>query len=359
MKSMRLWPVALAAGLLLSACGGGDGNQSPQTQYAKLVSFGDSLSDVGTYAVSGVAASGGGKYTVNGPQARIWIELLASQLKLDAPCAAQTGLNANEALIGFPAVPVTNHSGCYAYGQGGSRVTNPIGPANAALLALGDASGALGQLTDPLVNQIGRHLAASGGKFGGDELVTTMAGGNDLFMNLAVLAATVGAGGDPAQATAAAVQAMGQAGGELAAYIKTMMIANGAKRVVVVNVPDVSLTPFGKSLDAQTQGVVRLMASTFNTQLASDLSGVAEVLLVDAFTVSQDQTAHPAQYGLANVTDMACAEAVPSSLFCTGQTVVAADVSRYQYADSVHPTPYGYQLLTQLVAKEMAKKGWL
>jgi outer membrane lipase/esterase len=34
-------------------------------------------------------------------------------------------------------------------------------------------------------------------------------------------------------------------------------------------------------------------------------------------------------------------------------------VSKYQFADGVHPTPYGYQLLAQFVSKNLAAKGWL
>ena len=49
--------------------------------------------------------------------------------------------------LGFPPVPVVNHAEWYSFAQGGARVSNPMGPGNAALLALGDPSGALGQLT--------------------------------------------------------------------------------------------------------------------------------------------------------------------------------------------------------------------
>jgi phospholipase/lecithinase/hemolysin len=31
----------------------------------------------------------------------------------------------------------------------------------------------------------------------------------------------------------------------------------------------------------------------------------------------------------------------------------------YEYADSVHPTPYGYRLLSELVGEQLAIKGWL
>lgn len=359
MNKFRLgWLAAAAAAAALAACGGGgSGDQTPRVKYGKLVSFGDSLSDVGSYAVGVVAAQGGGKYNINGAAGKNWTELLATQAGVAAPCAAQTGLQ-SAAALGGP-VAVVNHTGCYGYAQGGARVTNPIGPANAALLALGDASGALGQLTDPVVNQITRHLAASGGSFAADDLVTVMAGGNDLFMDLATIA-------DPT----AAVTAMGQAGAELAGYIKAMVLAKGAQRVVVVNLPDVSQTPFGLGLVA-AQGaaagqLVQTMVTTFNQQLASGLAGQDKVVLVDAYTVGRDQTANPAQYGLTNVTTPACdltglLKALPTSLVCTAATLIAGQTidTHYEYADTVHPTPYGYRLLAQLVTNEMAKKGWL
>lgn len=366
MRQMRSWVGAALASALLAACGGGgDGDQSPRVQYSALVTFGDSLSDVGSYATDAlVAATGGGKYTVNGPDAQNWTELLAAQLGVDTPCPAQTGLNASGPLAPF-AAPVENHAGCTSYAQGGARVTNPVGPGNAALLGLGDPSGAVGQLTDPIVNQITRHLQASGGSFSGDELVTVLAGGNDVFMNLATLEATVGAGGDPVAAATAAVTAMGQAGAELAGYVQQLIVANGAERVVVINLPDVSQTPLGLSLDAQTQSLVNTMVTTFNAQLAQGLADTPQVLLVDAYTQGRDQTANPSQYGVTNVTTPACdlellaATVFESALVCSTETVIDADVSRYQYADSVHPTPYGYRLLAQYVTARMALAGWL
>ena len=88
----------LAAGLAtllawgLAGCGGGsDGNQKLRVSYSSLISFGDSLSDVGTYKVGTVAALGGGKYTVNSASDKNWTELIAAQLGVSAPCAAQTG----------------------------------------------------------------------------------------------------------------------------------------------------------------------------------------------------------------------------------------------------------------------------
>lgn len=360
MKNVRSWGLSALAALVLAACGGGgDGDQSPRVHYTAFVSFGDSLSDVGTYATANLkAATGGfgGKYTVNSAAGKNWTELIAAQIGVAAPCAAVTGLNSFGPLAAF-AEAETPHAGCYGYAQGGARVTNLIGPANAAVVSMGDTSGYLGQLTEPVLTQINRHLAAVG-SFSGTELVTVLAGGNDVFMNLGA----VGAG----QATPTdAVTAMGTAGAELAGYIKTLIVANGAKHVVVVNLPDVSQTPFGYSVDAQTQGLINTMVTTFNSQLSAGLQGTPEVLLVDAYTQGRAQTAAPAQYGVTNNTVPACdlaalsATLFASSLVCTASTVISGDVSHYQFADTVHPTPYGYQLLAQYVTQQLALAGWL
>lgn len=345
--------VAIAAAAILAACGGsGAGDQSVKVKYSSLVSFGDSLSDQGTYGVGTVKALGGGKYTVNSTASRTnWIEMLAAQLGQAAPCPAQTGLD-GLASQGF-SVPVTNVAACTAYGQGGARVTNPVGVGNKLL---GGDNAILGQLTVPVVTQIQNHLAKTGGSFKGDEIVFVLAGGNDLFINLGI----VGAGGTPT----AAVTAMGTAGAELAAYVKTLIVGKGAKYVTVVNLPDVSQTPFGQSLPAASQGLINTMVTTFNTQLQQGLNGVDSVLYVDSYTVSRDQFANPAQFGITNITTPACdltpaKNPLGSSLVCTPAKLIPGVTDKFQYADSVHPTPYGYQLLAQLVAKDLAKRGWL
>ena len=364
---------------VLAACGGGggDGDQSPAFQPTRIVSFGDSLSDVGSYRTAGMVAfvntknsfplaetTHTGKFTVNSPDAKNWIELIAAQFGVAAPCPAQTGLTppTGSPLAGVGATP-TDHTECFAYGQGGARVTNPVGPGNALL---GVANGAPGQLTTPLVTQVAKHLAKNtggAGKFASGELVLVLAGGNDLFINASVFAATVGAGGDATAAATAAVTAMTIAGTELATLVKAQMVAKGAAHVVVVNLPDVSLTPAFRGGAAQALALG--MTQAFNGALAAGLSTAGSgVLLVDAFTQSQDQFAHPAQYGLSNVTTRACVKDTTvilydSALVCNTKTVGTADVSTFQYADDVHPTPYGYKLLAQLVTDRMAKAGLL
>ena len=194
--------LALLTAAVLSACGGSGssepGNQDIKVKYTQQVAFGDSLSDVGTYAVGTVAALKGGKFTINGDNTAVnptltgknYTELLAAQLGLPAACAAYTGLDGNAAQ-GF-SVPVTQHAGCYHYAQGGARVTNPVGIGNTA------TGSPIGALTVPVVTQVANHLTLSGGKFSGTELVIVMAGANDVFANLTQLSASATAAGTAA-----------------------------------------------------------------------------------------------------------------------------------------------------------------
>ncbi|MBK9348233.1 MAG: hypothetical protein IPN06_18415 [Burkholderiales bacterium] len=331
--------------------------------YASMVSFGDSLSDVGTYRVSTIAAVGGGKYNVNGPVGRNWTEVLSAALQLKTPCAAQTGLNS--VIPSIPPAAVTNHAGCYGYAQGGARVTNPVGPGNINTYPQ-DANGALGQMTDPVINQINRHLNTVGGRFSGKELVTVLAGGNDAFMNLAIVAGTAAAtNNDPGAVGAAsqnAVAAMAQAGAELAADVNTLIVGKGAKRVVVMTLPDLSQTPYALTKPASTQGLINAMVTAFNSALTSNLQASSAVLVVDAYAQGRLQFANPAQYGITSVTTPACdltKTIFASSLVCSTATLATGDVSRYAFADGVHPAPYGYALLAGYTAYKMAAQSWL
>lgn len=344
--------LSIVVAAALASCGG---NDAPQ-RFSAQVTFGDSLSDVGTYAVGAVAALGGGKYNINGDNTAInatltgknWTEVMATRLRLPAPCAAQTGLDGNPNL-GF-SVPVVNHPGCLSYAQGGARVTDPVGPGNGS---------ALGALTVPVATQIERHLALSGDRFNATDAVFVMAGGNDAFVQLDLLAASAG-GMTPADAIAA----MARAGTELAALVNTRIVAKGAHHVIVINLSDIASTPAGLALDTQTRQLIGAMSDAFNGQLQAGVANEAKVLLVDLYARSQAQAANPAQYGLTNVSTPACdlapaTNALGSSLVCNGTNLIAGDVSHYGFADTIHPTPYNYALLSAFVATTMQARGWL
>ncbi|MFN3789269.1 SGNH/GDSL hydrolase family protein [Massilia sp.] len=448
--------LALLTAAVLAACGGtspSGGDQTQKLSFTQQVSFGDSLSDVGTYAVGTIKQAGGGKFTINGDgtaknpelNGKIWVEFLAAELKLPAPCAAQTGLE-GDASRGF-SVPISNNLNCFNYAQGGSRVTNPIGPGNKA------TKSPIGQTTVPLVTQIANHLSRTGNKFSGTELVTVLSGGNDVLMGLSdlqlqataagsaagaqafgasltaqlaagatnpqlaaqaigaaiaaesartgstsetIVAAAVGtAARQPgnaavaqasvygpmvakaqADATAAGnkagadflaanskklVEDLGLAGAQMAALVKNEILAKGAKYVIVANLPDVASTPAGKARTADIQQLITAMVNAFNTQLKSGIGTDDRILYVDLYTISNDQVKNPAPYGLTNTTSPACGPNAlgTTSLICTNNNTVAGDVSRYMFADDIHPTPFENNLIARLVLKEMAVKGWL
>jgi outer membrane lipase/esterase len=358
MKKFKWLATTAIAAVLMAGCGGGGGETSSNPRgFKEMISFGDSLSDVGTHAVGAVAAAGGGKYTVNSATAKNWTQLVAPQFGLAVPCPAQTGLD-SAATPGFM-VPIVNNPACTNYAQGGSRVTDPTGPGNRNWPD--PASNFVGQLTVPVLTQMQRSLTNKGGNYNGTELITVLAGGNDIF-------AQVGAVQVGATTTFAAVTNMGVAGGQLAAYIDQLLLQRGAKSVVVVNLPDVSKTPFALSPSnpAGTTALISAMVTTFNQQLAAGLAGKSNYIIVDAYQESINQfnavIAGPGRnnnaYGIDNGTTPACG--ATGALVCTtANTTALGDVSRYQYADGVHPTPFGYELLAKFVLVNMAAKGWL
>jgi outer membrane lipase/esterase len=410
MRQLR-FPLSILLISILSACGGSSSSNdpAPKISFKSQVVFGDSLSDVGTYAVGTVALLGGGKYTINGASSKNWTELVAADLGLTAPCAAQTGLD-GLASQGFN-VPVKNQTSCRNYAQGGARVTNPVGPGNKLL---GGANVVLGQLTVPVATQIQNFLAANGGKFNGDEVVFVSGGANDIFIQSSTLSAaataaataavtaavpgqiqkdiasgackptdaqasnciagavatltpTVGAAAGSAFAKANAqtyVDALGTAGTELAGYINNQIMAKGAKYVVVINLPDLSKTPSATATkSADTIALLNGMTVTFNARLLAGIAGNDNILHVDLYTKMREHIASPSSFGISNATSPACdltpaKNPLGSSLVCNANNLIAGDTSKYYFADSVHPSPFGYSLFAQYISSEMGKRGW-
>lgn len=366
---------ALLMIMVLVGCGGGS-DVPGKPQFTSQVSFGDSLSDVGSYNVGVVAAIGGGQFTINAASSvkaftpTNWTELTSVKLGLGMPCAAQTGLdNGSGGAPGTPAgtvIPVVNTTTCKGYGQGGARITNPVGIGNKAATPAGFA------LTVPVTTQIANHLGAHGGAFGNSDIVFVMAGANDVFTQAGMVGVV------PGFTASSAVMGIQTAATELATQINTNILAKGATHVVVINVPDIASTPQVTSIanpvtKAQTAGLIDLLVTTYNSTLKTGVPDSASVLNVDAYTASKDEVANPSKYLLSNVTATACnldypanllaTSGVPgsgSSLGCNSTNLngTAQSTSRYLFADKVHPTPYGHLLFATYVLQAMTNKGW-
>lgn len=393
MKTFRSWATTAAAAALLAACGGdeatvpGSGQPAgaPTTPgtFSAVVSFGDSLSDVGAYApatsLSGTGAAPyfGGKFTVNGAGGTVWVENLATRLGL-VTTPAEVGFGASSVKCPAAASPALAGT-CTAYGQGGARVTDPSG--------IGKTSGFL---TVPVKTQIANHLARFT-SFKSSDLILVWGGNNDAFIQFGAFSAaatviqTDAAAGRitadeanrrlfNAQTTAQAE--MKKAALELAGYVKSEILAKGGRYVAVFNLPDSTLTPFGSTLPPSARPVLSALVDTFNLWLRDGLTDVA-VKIIDQNAFGKEVAARPAAYGIVNNAVPACDAAAiailsggavtdGSSLFCNS-TVGApyyglragASITTWQYADGVHPTPGGHKIISDYVLAQLRAFGWI
>jgi len=402
MRPIRSLASLAVAALLLAACGGGDpdvpGSGSPSGApttpgtFTAVVSFGDSLSDVGTYtpatslAGNGTAPYFGGKFTTNSnptsTAGTVWVENLATTMGL-LVTPAEVGFNGQSVHCPAAANPALAGT-CTAYGQGGSRVTDPNG------IGHNPTTGA-GALTVPVVTQIANHIVRFG-SFKASDLILVYAGNNDVFTQFDTFATAAGqiqaqaASGaitaDQAnallfQAQTAAQAGMKQAALELTGYIKSQILANGGKYVAVMTLSDIADTPLGNSPRvAPARSVLTSLSQIFNLWLRDGLTG-QPVQIIDTYAMFKEAYANPAKYGIVNNTVPACdatkISAITggqvtdgSSLFCNS-TVGApyngirtgADVTTWQFADSVHPTTGGHKIISDAFTAQLQAFGWL
>jgi outer membrane lipase/esterase len=372
MASRRQWhfaTLAAAAALFVAGCGGGSGITGAQDAPVakRVVIFGDSLSDIGTYtpatSLNGLGTGApfiGGKFTTNthtgytatnnSSTANTWGEWIAARL----------GVSITPAEIGFattripcPAGASIGVNSCTGYAQGGSRVTDPNG-----------INKTNGFLTIPVAAQIASHntrtLTGFRTGFDSGDIVFVWAGHNDAFIQL-------GAVGASAITPAAAVANMQTAATELANLVKNEILAKGATRVAVLNLVDISSTPGYSGLPTANKALLTQLTAEFNTKLVADLAGTA-ARIIDARALLARAIANPAAFGLANVTTQACdpAKTNGSSLFCNATAGAAfnglragASASTWLFADDVHPTTGGHKVTADQVFPLLKTFGWI
>lgn len=398
MKHIRIWAASILGAALLAACGGSDpdvpGSGSPsgaptsKGTFTSVVSFGDSLSDVGTYTPATPVPNTnpqqyfGGKFTTNnGTASTVWVENVATALGL-VTTPAEMGFNGQSQPCPAAAVNPAFAATCKAYGQGGSRVTDPQG--------IGKAANGQGALTVPVKTQIANHLARVG-NFTANDLILVFGGNNDVFVQFSLFsdAARV-IGTDFAlgrigaeerdrrlfEAQTAAQAEVKKAALELAGYVRTEILAKGGRYVAVWNLPDSSLTPFGASLKAnpQTAAAVPVLSGlvdVFNLWLREGLTN-QPVQIVDVNSAFRDVHLDPAKYGVANKDVPACDPAKiatitggqvtdGSSLFCNVANGLrtGADPNTWQFADGVHPTTLGHKLISDHALATLRAFGWI
>jgi outer membrane lipase/esterase len=411
MKNLRAFAPWLMSAALLAGCGGGDpdvpgaggpsGAPTSRGNFAAIVSFGTSASDLGTYApATSVTGDGrppffGGKFTTNSASGTVWVENLAAQLSTPAApllvTPAEIGFNGVSVACPAAATPALAGT-CTGYAQGGAMITQRNG------IGRDPATGA-GALTVPLVMQIDRHLERFG-SFSDTDLILVEGGLNDLFVAFAGFAAAAQEiGAEVAlgnltqaegQAQLFAAQTVAQAALRLAAtelggYVRTKILANGGRYVAVATVPDLRSTPFGRAVGAQSpalQAALSELAQVFNLWLREALEN-QPVRIVDITDVFDRVVADPAAAGFVNASDPACdakkiadltrdpLSGVPrvtdgNPVFCNStpgspyNTLAAgASPTTWFFADDVHPSTGGHKLLGRRIVEQLQAFGWI
>jgi len=314
-----------------------------ERHFTQVISFGDSISDVGTYRVGLIRRLGGGRFTTNpGP---VWVERVAAEL----------GTQVTPFRVGYAGQSIVLNGTGYA--EGGARVTQLPG-VNCNPNSAGVCTAELGR---PVSQQIDDFVAYNG-RFEKHQLVFVQAGGNDLLWHLAL----VGGGLESVSVAATAIQ---QAAIDLAAQVERIQ-AYGDATVVVLNLPDAALTPFAQAQGAEIQALIGGLVQLFNGSLAASLSGNSAIQL-DAYGNLHQVVANPTAFGVKNLTIPACdlnkvtalteGNVVDAwALMCTSDTLVEPEAAyTYLFADDVHPSTLGHEITARFVLQSLHKLGVL
>ncbi|HEV3430631.1 MAG TPA: SGNH/GDSL hydrolase family protein [Paraburkholderia sp.] len=322
----------------------------PQRSPMQVVSFGDSLSDVGTYAYA--RQFGGGTYTTN-PGA-ISVVLIAQHY----------GSSLTPALTGGFGQPGVVHLDGFGYAQGGARVAGAPNP--------GDATGDTGELQTPLTLQVAAYLQAHT-RFTAQQIVLMQGGANDVQDAYGAWAGMVANGADPNASLQAVLPSLKQTAQQLGELVHSVQ-QHGATHIVVQNVPDISKAPIANLLEQQLPGstkVLRRMAQAFNAALDDALPSSPAVLRIDAFTFIDEVSKNYRQLGFrfdgSVGTHVACAPAsLPpayqaddtSALFCSRATYVSPHADDiYMFADAYHPATHLQKVIADYVVSQI--DAWL
>ncbi|MEN9719430.1 MAG: hypothetical protein RIT13_135 [Pseudomonadota bacterium] len=404
MKSIK-WKLALlatATAAIVAGCGGGSAD--PTSQRAGITSvkvMGDSLSDSGTFkGIPGFGRMFSVQDSASEPNT-VWTERIAALLGTPQLCSFFK-------FTGTTFIP-NSVTGCTNFAVGGGRINNfdPLSGAGNSPLSitfqLQTASAAGNYKSSDLL------LVDGGGNDAADLVGAYLGAGTDGGVGFARMAGTLLPPATLNPLLAGGQTGLAQAGGlymvALAdmfyGSIKTTALDKGAEKVAVLNMPGITNTPrfqmalagvaaaygggtAGATARGQAEALFKSWVEAFNARLATNVAGDKRIVLVDFYTAFNDQIANPAQYGLTNVTTPACPivrDAQGQPVLSGGlptynfQTCTAAALSAmtpppgatggtnwwqtYAFSDGFHPTPLGYQLLSQLVAKSLATAGWL
>lgn len=137
----------------------------------------------------------------------------------------------------------------------------------------------------------------------------------------------------------------------------TALAARGAQDFLVLNVPNLGITPYEQARPAQTATATAL-SSQYDTELATALhtleaSGALKIDLVDTYSILDQVDANPTAYGFTNVTNPVWTGNLTSPDSGTLNAVGAAQ-NQYLFFDGLHPTAQAHALLASGIASAIA-----
>lgn len=273
--------------------------------FDNMVVFGDSLSDDGNISLSqGLPIF---RWTTN---------------------PGQTGLENIGDFFGTPMTPALAGGTDFAFGGAGIVNNSPGVPSSVPLLPA----------------QLGMYLQATGGKADPNTLYAVWGGANDIFYNAYV--ASLG-GLTPAQVQANLITA---ADTELG-MIQQLGTA-GARYVMVVNLPNIGITPSAAAQGPAAAAQLTGLSLTFNNALNAGLANTGvNIIPVNAFAFLNEVVANPSAYGFTNVTTPACTGSafgcLPAGTPGATSTYQPGTDTTYLFADGVHPTTAAHAMLAQ------------
>ncbi len=321
MKGRILSACMAIAAVLIIAVPASARDRDADHSHIRFVVFGDSLSDPGNYfaafhevsqrpfePVPDAPYALGGLHYSNGAT---WIEQLGHDL----------------------------HAG----GSTGPALRQP---GNATNFAIGRARARAGAAAFPhfdLSTQVGMFLGQAGGQAPESALYVLWIGANDLKDALESLAT------DPSFASAAGI--IEQAVGTTAGNIQALWSA-GARRFLVVDMPDLAITPYIIGLGPVAQYAAGHLTDAYNAGLgqAVDALGVLPEISILRLDVNAALESAALDASKSRIREFE----TPCLRFAVVEDAVCRHPDRYLFWDAIHPTRSGHELIADAARTALA-----
>jgi outer membrane lipase/esterase len=283
--------------------------------YNRVIALGDSLSDNGNlFKNTGQPPFPyfNGRFS-NGPT---WIELLSNPAKSGNPGSSMDTFWSPPFFTGLPNTGGTSQNVNLAVGGAGTIPGSSLNPV-------------------PSVQTQINTFVGVGGTFGPNDLVSIQGGANDFFKFFAL---------NPAPTQAQITAAAASIGANEASNI-ALAITDGAKTILVSNLPNLGATPSSIAGGPAAQLGGLLATVTYNatlnaaTQQLAALNPKVNLVQMDWFAVSNVISANPAAFGFTNITQP-----------CFNGVTVCANPNSFTFWDGVHPTEAVHALLARYAA---------